>query len=153
MTKDTTKAHTFISENSKLNEAGDARSMTQSAYLTFMQDQHMLTPETVKAVAAAEKDLVSGAIKVATEDLSKLITAAKKSGEDPAELSASVRISRPNGPLSTDVRAERTTTNPATGEKIVHHGVVSVKARTKAMIDVDAAKTTETHIAKLLGVK
>lgn len=150
---DTNKAEQFIMDHSKLNEAGDSRSMTQSAYLTYAQEQHHLTPETIKAVTALDKDLVTGAIQVATADLSKLITTAKKNGDDPSELSAAVRISRPNGPLGTEVRAERITTNPSTGEKITHHGVVSVKVRSKTMIDTEAAKQTEGIISALLAGK
>jgi len=145
------KAHEFIANNSKLNEAGDARSVTQSNFLAFGQEVHMLTPDTIKEVSTFKKDIITGAQMVATDDLERLIKAAKKSGDDPKECTASVRISTPEGPITVETRGERTTTNPSTGEKIVHHGVTSVKVRAKTMIDPDAAKATEARISKLLG--
>jgi hypothetical protein len=145
------KAQQFILGNSKLNDAGTARTVNQSAYLEHMQEVHLITPETLKKVAEAEREFVTGAIAVATDDLAKLVTASKKAGEDPSDLSASVRISRPSGPVTTEVRAERVTTNPATGAKITHHGVVAVKVRSKTMIDPKAAEHAESVIGKLMA--
>lgn len=151
MAEKNTKAQEFITAHSKLNDAGDARAVNQSAYLDYMQNTHLITPETIKAVSTAERELVTGAMEVATSDLAALITKAKAAGDDPSELSAAVRISRPGGPLSVDVRAERTTTNPSTGAKIVNHGVVGVKVRAKTLIDPAAAKVCEGIISGLLG--
>lgn len=146
----TSATEKFINDHSKLNEAGDVRSLTQESYFGFME-QHQLTPQVLKSVTAAEEQLVTGMITVATHDLSKKIAEAKKNGDDPTELSSSVRISRPSGQLATDVIAQRTTTNPRTGEKLTQNGVVTVKARTKGMIDGEAAKKTAETIGKLLA--
>ena len=144
-------AETFILGHSKLSDDGTSRTVTQSDYLKLVQEQHNIEPGVVKALAVAQKDIVSGAIAVATADLANAIAAAKKNGDDPRELEADVRISQPGGAVTVGVIGERTTTNPKTGDKIINHGVVSVKVRSKTLIDPDAAKDAREKIAKLIG--
>jgi len=144
------KAKAFIQEHSKLNEAGDARTMNQKDYLKYFEEVKLIPPEQVKGVAAGDKEIINAAVMLGTSDLVPLIAEAKKNGDDPSELSTTVRISRPSGPIITEIRSERTTTNPSTGEKITHHGVSSVKVRSKGQIDPTVAQETENLISALL---
>lgn len=149
MTTSNDEAKKFILENSK--EVRGVRVMTQNSYLDFMESQHHITPDTVKAMTVAERTLVSGAIGVGTADLIDAINKAKAAGEDPTEVSSSVRISRPNGQLKVDIDAETNPSNPKTGERYTKHGSVSVSARQKTLIDPDVAHHTQEIIAKHLA--
>ena len=158
--QDVAKAKAFIQANSKQNERGDSRSMTQTSYLNYFENERSIPPETLKAIAHGERDLIAAATQVATEDLSALITKAKKNGDDPTELEAYIRISRPNGPLTVEVKAQTVSQRPVRPgeevgpdgpEKIIKHGTVNVKARLKAMIDPNAAAETASIIGNLLA--
>jgi hypothetical protein len=141
----------FILEHSKLNETGDIRTMVQESYFKYQEEFHQLPPQVLKSVAEGERTYAAGATGVAARDLASQIAVAKKNGDDPSDLVSSVRVSRPSGQLSVEVRAERTTTNPKTAEKLVQHGVVIIKARTKGMISPDAAEEARKMISGLLG--
>ena len=143
------EAARFVHENSK--EVRGVRVMTQTGYLDYMESQHHISPDTVKAMTTAERALISGAISVGTEDLITAINKAKEAGEDPTEVSSSVRISRPNGQLKVDIDAETNPSNPKTGERYTKHGTVSVSARQKTLIDPDVAHQTQERIAKVLA--
>jgi hypothetical protein len=174
MTKtiDTTAAEKFIHANSKhtahaavpaeigeddtVTKAGKAassvRTITQSGYLDFMKEVEQIEPETVKAFAAAEQNLITGAIAVATSDLVAQINEAKLAGDDPRELDPSVvKISRPSGQINIGVSAQTSVPNPKTGERSVRVGQVKVGVRTHSLISSEAAKQTQETIGKLLG--
>lgn len=157
--QDVAKAREFILAHSKMNARGDSRTMAQTGYLTFMADERMLPNETVRALAAAERDLISAATSIACDDLTILIAKAKEAGEDPADCEADVRISRPTGPVAVAVKAETTSQRPVRPgeevgehgpEKITKYGTVSVKIRAKTMIDPHAATKCSTIIGALM---
>jgi len=139
----------FILANSKTT--GGVRSVTQSGYLDYMKEHHQITPETVHALKAAEVQLVTGSIEVATEDLITKIKDAKKAGEDPNELHGTVKIARPDGQLKIDVDACYESRNPKTQEKMVTHGRVSVRAKAESLIDDTAEQRAREIVTKLMG--
>ncbi len=118
------------------------RSMTQKDYLKFAHDNHQLSETALKAARTMNAELLNGGIELAASDLATNIAAAKSAGEDPSDLKAQVRISRPDGQVTVSVLASRTTPNPKTGERITRHGVVKLKAKLDSMIDKDAASAT-----------
>lgn len=144
-----TATEKFILDNSK--HADGVRTMTPTNYLNYMETVQQITPETVKAVAVGDQTLASGLITVGTSDLAEAIKAAKKSGEDPSELVAVVKVGRPGGQMKVSVAAEATVPNPKTGERHTKYGVVTVRLRTSTMIDEDAVKRTQEGITALMG--
>jgi hypothetical protein len=140
----------FILDHSRVSATG-VRSVTKGDFLTYMADHEQLPEKVLDSYAAAEMKWIGGMVGVAADDLVPRIEAAKKGGDDPTELVSSVRVSRPNGQLLVDVHAQRTPTNPRTGERVVQHGVVSVKVRTKGQIPEDAAAAAQAMIHKLMS--
>lgn len=154
------KAKAFILANSKQNDKGTSRSMNASAYVTYFADERMITADQLKAVVAGDKCLLSASIAVAADDLAKLIPIAKANGEDPRELEVDLRISRPSGPLTVEVKAQQVSQRPVRPgeevgpdgpEKIIKYGYVNAKVRLKSMIDPDAAATCAAFIGEMLA--
>lgn len=141
------KAQKFIADHSKMQEDGLTRTVTQADFLRYLQDEHQINSEVIKTKAVGEKQLISGAIAVASIDLANAVTEAKKNGNDPADLSAKIRIARPDGALSLEVHAERIHTNPRDHSKSTHYGVVGLRAKTNVLIDASAAERARDLIA------
>jgi hypothetical protein len=167
---DTTPAHDFIMGNSKLatvdalpgettdegeiigaRAATSTRTVLQSSYLDYMESIHQLPPTMVKAVASAQRDFTSGAVTVATADLVAAIERAKAAGEDPSNLSAVIKVARPDGQLRVGVNAQGSVSNPKTGERSTQYGVVTVRTRTAALTDDAVVQHTHDIIKGLMG--
>jgi len=151
MTKGNGAVEEFIRERSKMNPDGTIRMLPKTAYLDFFQEHQQISPDVLKGVADGERAFADGMTRVGTQDLVALVIAAKAAGDDPADLVSSVRVSRPNGQLSADIRHTRVTTNPRTRESLVQHGVVIFKARVGDLISKDAAEEAREEIMKQLA--
>jgi len=146
MTESTEK---FILDHSKMS--GGVRTMPQTSYLDYMKTNHQITPETIHALTAAEKTLVTGAIAVGTEDLKVKIIDAKDKGEDPEGLHGVVKIARPDGQLKIDIDAQFESRNPKTQEKLKRFGRVTVVAKASSLIDEAAELRTSEIITALMS--
>jgi hypothetical protein len=146
MTESTEK---FILENTKFTNG--ERRMTQASYLDYAKTHHQVTEDTIRAHAAMDKTLVSGAIGVATTDLVTKIATAKENGEDPSGLHGIVKIARPDGQLKIDVDAQFESRNPKTQEPLVRYGRVVVVAKASSLVDEEAEKKAAATITKLLA--
>lgn len=128
----------FILENSSVSDSGK-RNSTKSAYFDFMKGQGVPKAQ-VQAVAEAESRYVSGAVRVAADDLVAKVAAAKKAGDDPNDLRSEVVLPTSNGRIDATVTAHSTARVPRTGETIDRFGATKVSIRIGSAIKRPAAE-------------
>lgn len=149
-TESAVAADEFIREHSKMSDT-KKRSVTKADYLNYMSSAHGLNRQHVEAVSQGNRELISGAISVTAADLADKIKAAKKDGNDPADLDGNTSITTADGQIKVRVQAQTTNRSPQTGEQIVKHGRTSVRVITSNAVLKEPSADAQALIGKLMG--
>lgn len=145
-------AKTFITENTKMDDKGVTRRGTGAGYFDYMKTHHAIPEAQVRAVTKGDATLADAAVRVAADDLVPRIAAAKKKGDDPADLKSEVVLPTPTGRITVSCSAQSTHRIPATGETSTKYGGVRAQIRLGSPITRDAAEYAAGIVAAEMGV-